>query len=157
MYVKNYKTKSKLRTGAEGGYESEELSLSPFNARSKGSEHKNRKKVKRKSSKSTKTTTDTTDTKICKNCSIQQEPNYCKVLAESINILYQNLNEYFELKLFGILTKQDMNNEWAMVRHSENSLKGDRVLKQCPKLRKLLNDYFAYRDKKLIADKLFNE
>ncbi len=130
MYVKNYKAKSKL------------------------SEHKNRKKVKRKSSKSTKTTT---DTKICKNCSIQQEPNYCKVLAESIDILYQNLNEYFELKLFGILTKQEINREWAMVRHSENSLKGDKVLKQCPKLRKLLNDYFAFRDKKLIADKLFNE
>ena len=130
MYVKNYKIKSKL------------------------SEHKTRKKIKRKGSKSTKTTT---DTKFCKNCSIQQEPNYCKVLAKSIDILYQNLNEYFELKLFGILTKQDINDEWAIVRHSENSLKADRVLKQCPKLRKLLNDYFAYRDNKIEANKLFSK
>ena len=130
MYVKNYKIKSKL------------------------SEHKTRKKIKRKGSKSTKTTT---DTKFCKNCSIQQEPNYCKVLAKSIDILYQNLNEYFELRLFGNATKQYINDEWAIVRHSENSLKADRVLKQCPKLRKLLNDYFAYRDNKIEANKLFSK
>ena len=130
MYVKNYKTKSKL------------------------SEHKTRKKIKHKGSKSIKTTT---DTKFCKNCLIKQEPNYCKVLYESITILYQNLNEYFELRLFGNATKQYINDESAIVRHSENSLKADRVLKQCPKLRKLLNDYFAYRDNKIEANKLFSK
>ena len=129
MYVKNYKIKSKL------------------------SEHKTRKKIKRKGSKSIKTTY---NTRICRNCSILQEPSYCKILSKSIEILHQNFDEYFELRLFGNVTKQYINDEWAIVRHSENSLKADRVLKQCPKLRKLLNDYFAYRDNKINVSRLFN-
>ena len=130
MYIKRFKQKSIL------------------------SEKKTRDKLARRSKKPIKTTK---TTKFCKNCSIKQEPNYCKVLAESIDILYQNLNEYFEFRLFENITKQYINDEWAMVRHSENSLKGDKVLKQCPKLRKLLNDYFAYRNNKIEAYELFNK
>ncbi len=79
MYVQNYKTKSKL------------------------SEYKSRKKLKCKGLKSTKTTT---DTKFCKKFSIQQA-KLLQSFSQGIDILYQNLNEYYELKLFGILTKQD--------------------------------------------------
>lgn len=130
------------------------MKIKRFIPKSQLSEKKTRDKLSRKSKKSVKTKN---DTKFCKNCLIKQEPNYCKVLYESITILYQNLNEYFELRLFGNATKQYINDEWAIVRHSENSLKADRVLKQCPKLRKLLNDYFAYRDNKIEANKLFSK
>lgn len=124
MYIKNYKKKSKL------------------------SEAKNRKKAQRKASKSI---TATTDTRICEKCKILQEMNYCKVLFESIKIQYQFLDEYLQFRRSGLESKRDLNDIWAEVRHSENSLKADRVLKQCPLLRKKFNNYLVYRDKVLKA------
>ena len=82
MYIKNFRVKSKL------------------------SELKNRKKAERKVSKSI---TAATDTIICENCTIKQEPNYCKVLFESIKIQYQFLDEYLQFRRSGIETNEDIN------------------------------------------------
>ena len=124
MYIKNFRGKSKL------------------------SELKNRKKLARRLRKPI---TAMTDTIICENCKILQEMNYCKVLFESIKTQYQFLDEYLKFRRSGLETKRDLNDIWAEVRHSENSLKADRVLKQCPLLRKKFNNYLAYRDKVLKA------
>lgn len=128
MYVKNYKTKSKL------------------------SEPKNRKKAERSYKKSTKAMT---DTKECNICSYVDDIIDCDLYKLQIEWLYLSFRSYY--RNLKDSKPNRLNIMWQCLTENEKECKKIKVVKQCPKLRKLLNDYFAYRDNKIEANKLFSK